>query len=253
MLESLQGKVSDRKLRLFACACCRRISSLLSTSLWRDAVEVGERYADRMATVQELRATYETDDTADLPEDLAACAAVYPTDALAAARTAASSAAEAVSGRAEAELYAAYPSVKLYSPCYSPEDVFEGTYAKALADGQPDSTARACASSAAEAAREAASSRSCEVDRAEKKQQCLLVRDIFNPFRPVTLDPAWLTPKVVALAQAIYDERSFGRLPELGDALAEAGCSDAEVLGHCRGAGPHVRGCWVVDCVLGKS
>jgi hypothetical protein len=77
-----------------------------------------------------------------------------------------------------------------------------------------------------------------------------------NPFRPVTGNPAWLawsggtTPR---LAQAIYDERAFGRLPVLADALEDAGCADAEILGHCRGPGPHARGCWVVDLLLGKE
>ena len=55
------------------------------------------------------------------------------------------------------------------------------------------------------------------------------------------------------LAQAIYEERRFGDLPVLADALEEAGCTDADILSHCRGPGPHVRGCWVVDLLLGKQ
>jgi hypothetical protein len=74
-----------------------------------------------------------------------------------------------------------------------------------------------------------------------------------NPFRPVVADPSWLTPTVVALADAIYAERAFDRLPVLADALEEAGCDNADVLSHCRGPGPHVPGCWVVDMVLCKS
>lgn len=82
----------------------------------------------------------------------------------------------------------------------------------------------------------------------------LILRDIIgNPFRPVAADPAWRTPTVLALADAIYAERAFDRLPILADALEEAGCDHADVLSHCRGPGPHVRGCWVVDLVLGKS
>jgi hypothetical protein len=85
--------------------------------------------------------------------------------------------------------------------------------------------------------------------------QADLARDILGPlaFRPTTLEAAWLTPTVVQLAQGIYDDRAFDRLPILADALQDAGCDSDEVLGHCRGPGPHAKGCWVVDLVLGKS
>ena len=83
-----------------------------------------------------------------------------------------------------------------------------------------------------------------EVDRDEEAVQCELVRDILgNPYRPVTLKPAWLTRKVKTLAQGIYNNRAFERMPELADALAEAGCGNPDILSHCRGPGPHVRGC----------
>ena len=78
-------------------------------------------------------------------------------------------------------------------------------------------------------------------------------RPVANPFRPVTADPRWLTATAVALAQAIYEDRAFDRMPILADALEEAGCDDADVLTHLRGDGPHARGCWAVDLVLGKE
>ncbi len=74
-----------------------------------------------------------------------------------------------------------------------------------------------------------------------------------NSFRPVALDPAWLTPTVRGLAQGIYDDRAFDRPPILADALEDAGCTDEQILSHCRGPGPHARGCFVIDCLLGKS
>jgi hypothetical protein len=82
-----------------------------------------------------------------------------------------------------------------------------------------------------------------------------MLRCVFGkPFLPApTLDPSWKTSDVVALAEAIYDERAFDRMPILGDALEEAGCSSEDMLKHCRSEKPHVRGCWVVDFVLGKS
>lgn len=81
------------------------------------------------------------------------------------------------------------------------------------------------------------------------------LRDIFgNPFRPVTLVPAWLTSDVLALARGIYDDRAFDRMPILADALQDAGCANEEMLNHCRDVSlAHVRGCWVVDLLLGKD
>jgi hypothetical protein len=67
------------------------------------------------------------------------------------------------------------------------------------------------------------------------------------------VDPAWLTSTVVQLASGIYEDRAFDRLPILADALMDAGCDHPDVLAHCRSDGPHVRGCWVVDLLLGKA
>ncbi|MEO2088663.1 MAG: hypothetical protein ABGY75_04080 [Gemmataceae bacterium] len=82
-----------------------------------------------------------------------------------------------------------------------------------------------------------------------------LLLDIFgNPFRPVAFDPAWRSESAVALARAAYESRNFTLLPVLADALEEAGCDHPDVLAHCRQPdATHVRGCWVVDLVLGKS
>jgi hypothetical protein len=88
----------------------------------------------------------------------------------------------------------------------------------------------------------------------ELAEQATILRDIFgNPFRPVTFDPRWRTSDVVSLAQAIYDDKAFERMPILADALMDAGCEEEQIIGHCRGEGPHVRGCWVVDLVLAKQ
>jgi hypothetical protein len=92
-----------------------------------------------------------------------------------------------------------------------------------------------------------------QVAREPAAQSSLLRCIVGNPFRPVSLDPNWRTTTVLALAQGIYDERAFDRLPILADALQDAGCDNKEMLAHCRGEGPHARGCWVVDLVLGKQ
>ncbi len=82
-----------------------------------------------------------------------------------------------------------------------------------------------------------------------------LLRDLFgNLFHPPPpFDPAWLAwnrGTAAKVARGIYEERAFGRLPLLADAMEDAGCSDAALLGHLRGPGPHVRGCWAVDSLL---
>ena len=89
----------------------------------------------------------------------------------------------------------------------------------------------------------------------EMKHQINLIRDIFgNPFRPINFDPEWRTSTAVALAQTMYDARNFHAMPILADALQDAGCEDAAILDHCRDENNlHVRGCWVVDLVLGKA
>jgi hypothetical protein len=80
------------------------------------------------------------------------------------------------------------------------------------------------------------------------------VHEIFgNPFRPVAVEPAWRTTDVMLLARAIYAEKAFDRMPILGDALQEAGCENSAVLEHCRDTRlVHLRGCWLVDLLLGN-
>src|SRR5262249_18933713 len=95
----------------------------------------------------------------------------------------------------------------------------------------------------------------------ERQAQVGLFRCIFgNPFRPVSITPAWRTGAVMGLAQAAYEDRSLpagtldpARLPVLADALEDAGCTNAAILDHCHGPGPHVRGCWILDLLLGKK
>jgi hypothetical protein len=100
----------------------------------------------------------------------------------------------------------------------------------------------------------------------EAREQCRLLRDIFNPFRPVPLGEekgrwekqrrAWLRwngEAVRGLAEAIYEEKAFDRLPILGDALEDAGCAEIDLLDHLRGPGPHTLGCWALDAILGRA
>ena len=91
-------------------------------------------------------------------------------------------------------------------------------------------------------------------DSVPPRRRVRILHDLFgNPFRPVAVDPSWLTPDVAALARTIYDDRAFHRMPDLADALARAGCQNNDILRHCRQPGDHVRGCWVVDGILGRE
>ena len=88
--------------------------------------------------------------------------------------------------------------------------------------------------------------------------QAILFRCILgNPFHPVSaIFPAvlaWHDRTAPRIAQSIYDDRAFDRLPILHDALLDAGCDDEAILSHCRSEGPHVRGCWVLDLILAKD
>jgi hypothetical protein len=88
-----------------------------------------------------------------------------------------------------------------------------------------------------------------DANTVEPLQACVLG----PPSRPASADPTWLTGDVVALARGIRADGAFERLPILADALEDAGCDDANILTHCRCGGPHARGCWVVDVVLGNK
>jgi hypothetical protein len=98
-------------------------------------------------------------------------------------------------------------------------------------------------------------------EAAKRKEQAAILRDVVgNPFRPTPVDTSWLASRVVAFAQATYDQRELPagtldatRLAVLADALEDAGCTDSDLLAHLRGPGPHVRGCWAVDLLLGKA
>jgi hypothetical protein len=94
------------------------------------------------------------------------------------------------------------------------------------------------------------------LSREETQNCCWLLREIFGDRGGLLVSPmweeAWRTETAVALARHIYESRDFSAMPILADALQDAGCDNVDVLGHCRGPGPHLRGCWVVDTVLGK-
>jgi hypothetical protein len=211
MFSHLGPNRSERKSRLFAAACCRRVWPLLDED-HRLAVEVAERFADGLADNEERA--------------VVACL---------------------VDGAGDELDHEVIKSPR-YSAAVAASWVIQSD-GDAEEEGTIDLDSECCATLAAEAVVRATRSK-----KPEATFQADLLRDIFgNPFRPVATNPRWRSETVVALASGIYAERAFDRMPILADALEEAGCDHADILAHCRGDGPHVRGCWVVDLVLGKS
>jgi hypothetical protein len=90
----------------------------------------------------------------------------------------------------------------------------------------------------------------------ERRAQSNTLRCLFgNPFHVTEIQKSWLIwhdDTIPKIAETIYGNRAFAELPILADALEEAGCDNADILEHCRSGGEHVRGCWVVDLLLGK-
>lgn len=231
MLEFLWGKASDRKLRLFACACHQRIWHLLSDKeVCRKTIEFAERFADGHASKNELHGR------AWGKPGSAFSVVLYN------AWTAAENSIEFGAGTAKEAVLRLDPDKYKQR-----EDAFK-TASESYRLGEAMQIADAAMPIEWMAKGKLAWTKECH-------GQCIVLRDIFGPLpsRSVFLDPSWLTPDVVHLAQSIYDDRAFDRLTILADALEEAGCNNPDILAHCRQPGEHVRGCWVVDRILEKE
>jgi len=233
MLEFLRGRASDRKLRLFACACVRRAWHLLLDERSRVAVSLAERHADHPMDEVERDAV----------------------------RDAAFQAAGDIAEQQRAR-NGGRPLDTPFDPLYRESWMYlKAANAATLAVGETATDAAANVPNRSAVALQLERhghiperERAQTAWREERTPQAALLRDIFgNPFRPASLVPAWRTETVLAMARGIYEERAFDRMPILADSLQDAGCTDEDVLGHCRGPGPHARGCWVVDLILGKT
>jgi hypothetical protein len=219
MVGLVDGKASNRKLRLFTVACFRRVRRLFKTKDTRRAFEVAERAAEGQASRAEIR------------------------DVLG----------RIIPGKYVSNVYSSHQPYfwpianSLRTILGSRPNLLQIIFGLRYAvynSGPAGYSPAAC--QARYAARDA-----------EASFQAALLRDIFgNPFRPAGIVPSWLrwnNQTIPRISQSIYEEQAFDRLPILGDALEEAGCANADLLGHCRGSGPHVRGCWAVDLLLAKK
>jgi hypothetical protein len=258
LLGFLVGKTSDRKLRLFAVACCRRIWDLMPKGSQK-AVLAAEKYAEGVIDHEELRRASHRAINAyrnhlrswwrrkDQSTAMAAYAALVMS--VGEEKEIASEAARCAAG--------VYSAVEIERGGAGGKVGVMGTGEGGL---QLSYRRKADGKKAKEKERQWESRlRQGNEDAwwTERSEQTELIRCLFgNPFRSPFLDNAWLTwngGTIPKLAQVIYDNRRFAELPILADALEEAGCDNADVLSHCRSEGPHVRGCWVVDLLLGKG
>ena len=208
MLEFLGEAADERKLRLFACACARRVLPIAPVEAWRALLDALERFVESEASWAECEALTEAADAVPIEDHESPESSV----------------------RRSVENVAREPAHE--GAQYAASCAVQATIAVALRDGTGPIHSNTYLP--------------------EHRAQADLLRCVFAP--PGEFDAeSWRTSAVVALAEGIHADRAFDRLPILADALQDAGCDDAEVLDHCRGPGPHVRGCWVVDRVLGRG
>ncbi len=222
MLMFLGDRVSDRKARLFRCACCRRFWGVLQDPLARRAVEVAEQFSDGLADERQLAKAQHGAETArgftyyDSVEERA-------TDLV-------------ISSVARPR--PPYPGHEMWPSIHIVDRI-------AIIDGGPDTRFDAA---------ETLEPRYAAGRLSEQTAQAALLREMFgNPFQPTMVDPEWLTSTVTAIARGMCASGDFSAMPILADALQDAGCENSDILDHCRGPGPHARGCWVVDLVLEKE
>jgi hypothetical protein len=229
MLEFLQDRASQRRLMLFACGCCRRHWHLLPDESCKTAVETAERFVDRLCSEEDLQLARQQMEAEHPNLHWPQCCGSHA---------------------ALAAYFAAFDARA--ADAFEAEHPLEGKLSSMLV-ALKDEVAVLIAAAACDHAREGSFAE-------ERGVQCMLLRDIFgNPFRPLPeIDLAWVQQSdsiVQKLAEGIYDDRAFTpeRMNVLADALEDAGCTDPELLGHLRGPGVHVRGCWPVDLLLGRE
>jgi hypothetical protein len=232
MLAFIETKVSERRLRLFGAACCRRLWSQLTDKRSRRLVEVAEFYAEGESNIRRLRYAGQR----------------------------AEEAWEAVHWENRAAVEQKAASYVLYLG----EDMNLREVTEGMAEAAGEVTRAEAWDSIWQTpgkdhpTREAEDTNAWRAgDTAEKAAQAQLLREIVgNPFRHSRVDPAWLSWNaglVLQLAKTMVEQQTYEQFPILGDALEEAGCQDHSFLEHCRQPTEHVRGCWLLDLLLSRD
>jgi hypothetical protein len=246
-----------RQLRLFGAACCRRLRQPLDDGRIRRIIEAAEGYADGLTSAAELRAAHRRSSTLcqrlRITHDAPRATCVLANAAIAANWVSASDARFRTSDRINSIVPGGYAAAAAAYIAGAAVDAafyaaYEGADAMALVGRRNI---------------DGASTPADPIWAAEEEAQSRLLRCVVgNPFRQPASGPsvlAWDSGAVVKMAEAIYDRREMpagtldaARLAVLADALEEAGCTDPDLLKHLRGPGPHYRGCFVLDLLLGK-
>jgi hypothetical protein len=213
MLKHLRGRISERKLRLFTAACIPLLTPYLDRKRCERVLRVLERYAEGMDCAEELDAVRQ----------------------------------EAEHGRLVGQVYGTI--------CVE-QSVWATTQTSPF--GTAWTTSRGVAHALGILQRDRDGAPYWDAKRHAEGGVAAILQDVFGPllFRPVTVSPTtlvWSGGTVTRLGEAIYVDKRFKDLPVLADALEDAGCADADILGHLRGPGPHVRGCWALDLILGRG
>lgn len=219
-MESISQEVHHRLLYLTAAAVYRSVQSVLRKKSWKTLLDTIEAYADGRATPEQLEAAHDSRGLFSPKMSAAAVAVADSTDLL-------------------LDDYKVLEGVDFITDAMGHLGAIKaGVLPKDIRGGkavwkEPSFLA---------------------AKQAHEKLLCGLIRDIFgNPYRPVRFDPKWRTEAATGIAAKMYEEKDVRAMPILADALEEAGCGNETILSHCREPGTHVRGCWVVDLVLGKE
>jgi hypothetical protein len=242
MLEFLRGKVSDRKLRHWGCSCCEQIADLFPDETYSLAVQAAVRFADGSADADELQHYHQrvADGWPFRPSPLP--------DAVYAIQFRVMEAVCAVSSHERIQLE--------YTVWFNAALALEGRRLEEVHADAADSVLVQWLEATSEYNHDTEGFlRWADVD--PRLAFVTMLHDIIgNPFRPISINSTWLTwhnGLLMSMAQRMCDSRDFSDMPVLADALEEAGCNNADILQHCRQPGEHVRGCWLVDLILGKE
>ncbi len=219
-----RGIFSERQLILFGCACCHLVWELFADGCSQQAVTAAERFADGECTESTLRAAR---DLVERTYPNLHWTEVYPELFI-----------------PHAAWFAAFDTIATQE--------FEAQHP--LSGDSFDDMLTAVKVELSDFVIRAEADTWNAEPHETRANHAAVVRDIFgNPFQPVAFASEWRTGTAVPLARQMYESRDFSAMPILADALQDAGCDNNDVLTHCRSAGPHVRGCWVADLVLGKE